>query len=362
MRKAASTAAERAAGAVREGLRRGKKLLFLVGNGASLMEFYSPESAVDALRKAGKKAGGLSSDEWAWHMHERARLLSSNWRPSPVHSYIVSAIKADKTEAVITANFDCFFENAFEKSGLSGMWRQNPVLDAKQWDMEGYRSRRQGAQRDIRLWKVHGDVQYGVFTPCNHVFRLPSFLLPYFSIEKMRRYLSRHCTRGSEAWLCLHFHRGYGVDPKSDVLLMQAHSTLSLLHFIDFEFTDRRIFEPDMAGASGEIHSPRVGAIIVVGFRGEQSAPKRTWEELTTPLISRCRSGTPVIMLTLSRKARGTSSSALHDEILKVNPDYVVYDDCAKSLKELLNWLSVDTDRVFANWTAHSGCFAEKDS
>ena len=208
-----------------------------------------------------------------WTHYENARLCSANVRPYEDYYVLHAMTRASLVDVVITSNYDLLLDSMLQRVDAGRPFHINPILrdpDPKAYNADGCFARSDTEENAVRIYKIHGRLDYVIFRECKHIFRLLTFMVRYPDLDFLRRI-------GTD---CLH----YKIDSADTADLSASplaakptdHFSLSgiCIHYIDFNFEDRQLFKPTIDAAKRLLCSlsPET-PILVLGFQGRWKDP-----------------------------------------------------------------------------------------
>jgi hypothetical protein len=246
-----------------------KKLKVILGDGFDpTLEIGNPKTILD--REDAVDPQTLSPEDHAviWHFYEYARMKTYNQCPDRTLFYVLRLAEEDIVSTVVTPNYDCYWPSIKNRKASRVKLAINPLEHPPVSDK--YYEKRE-TSKCLKIFTMHGRLDFVRFNSCRHRFALPLFLLrptidpppPEFKVPLW------HCWLDHEKTMC--------------------DSTGIYRHDIDWLNNDfREPYKPEIETATSDISDLTTTAgILVLGFVGYCSPDKnntRRQEELVSVL------------------------------------------------------------------------------
>jgi hypothetical protein len=256
-------------------------------------------------RREGFRARDRAGLDAYWNKLETHRLVTGNVLPHINYLCVNRLLERKMARHLITTNYDCYIQSILRRRWNQSDWSLNPCVrergEPATWHGERYYNFRPD-RLSISLWKIHGDLEYARMS-CDHVFRLPQFIVSRFDTE------SRH----------IRVLTGSGIDSLHNALhpeglnfadrsLLDDHVVDGYEHHTDYGVARDILFQRERQAAIREIRKTKT-AVLVIGL----SMRPKNREDLVDALVEASRRQVPIIfvMPTLNRPLEDGDSALL---------------------------------------------------
>lgn len=276
------------------------KVKFVVGDG-----FYSQRGIrsrkiiiEDAKSQDKIISNPKEEDRICWQAYESYRWNTANVLPPLRYFYMHHLCTTGNVSAIVTTNYDLYFDSIFTKVPLPHGFSLNPLINDEEYSWEGFYSKTSEASKALKLWKIHGSFSHISFIESrqkqNHIFKLPRFSIGYPADNPIDN---------------------YGL-PSHDFLDSNTSSCDCdrIAHFIDMNFP-RSCFCKVIEGATIDLLSDDTALVIAVGFTGkyEPSNPSDDKNEEIVPTLIKLSKSIPVY--TILAPFQNPDDSFLYNEL-----------------------------------------------
>lgn len=259
-----------------------------------------------------------------WDFVEYYRLRTANALPHINYAALAVLLNRGLVSSVTTTNYDQYLQSISRRSEVF-RFMMNPCLSPgdESWDNDGYYGRwpknevppaafkQASGTWLVPLWKIHGDLGYVRWSPCDHRFRLPDFAVSRPPLTDAQR------KRFNKAGLyCLHtlpLAMDGALYAEVDATMRRNHDVLDAWHHTDFD-SDRQIFEREGTAAQNALRAGAGtrSAILVIGLATQDANP----EEIIPALVEAARQA-PLIYVIPSESPVSPNSNLLLLELSK---------------------------------------------
>ncbi len=295
---------------------QGKTLNIIFGNKFAPVPLLSWE---DFLRQEKEIDPRIKPDEVKkhyWEYLEYLRFTTYNYLPLPNYFYLSLLIQKLPCN-IITTNYDGFLESSLERSGID--FALNPCKlttgEHPEWDRDRYYC--SSLDHPKKVWKIHGSLSYIRFFGCDHIFRLPKYLLNYPCPQELESIVMQHL--GITLWhytACSPDGRLY-----TNSALREDHEIITYRHHIDWGGTTD-IFHREFEAATQSIIESEE-PVFVLGL----SASDRHPEDIVPTLQTISAKGTTIIYMMPSAIPLKVEDSEILQLLVKAKGSFVFVNE-----------------------------------
>ena len=274
----------------------------LFGNGLSNLPYWQYKKFLDKIGDRTKAA-----DKYWKFLENKIRKPSLDIynMPYPGYFYIATLTKEGLVNPLITTNWDSVFDRIASLPEFNIQYLQNPCCKREKiHSYDGYKCLCredhgiESYDSSIRLWKIHGDINYVFLSCCRTLARLTP-------IAPIRRKVS-HLDCGKEGKCSLQHHI---LEPRSEAVG----------------------FEGEIAGAVADLtrEDSMVSVILLLGFSGWH------YEEIVQSVVDISRKGAIKVFYVNPCNWKKGTEPTLYQQ-LKESDKQIVKEDANDVLREIV--------------------------
>jgi len=276
-------------------LKGDEDIKLIIGNGVyPVTSLQDRESIVDQENDYGidkKYLDDYKKERLIFRRFERIRHITSNTKLSYAYFLLYEIIRHQKVSTITTTNYDLFLDSMLEKfPGFYGpsnfKYIKNPIFnDSQEQRTSSYyfpesKYFQKIPEKSLRndytyLWKIHGDLEHTKFENCEHIIKLPPFIIDlfdytYYNNFDINFFHDNLYFKGSK------IHNNYLLNETRII-----KETGFLRHYIDLNYPG--INRDAINGSIDDLNNlDNTKAILILGFLGHHQTSEKFgyYEEL----------------------------------------------------------------------------------